>query len=103
MTINESIDTQAEIIRLHRMIVKIGNSDPLKLKYLEAELKYYEGMKGSTLDCIKNAKASEIAKLRCERARWKKSLCSEDHNERAFAADKIESINSAISLIQSFL
>lgn len=106
MKINESIDTQADYLRLRKLVEEYEkyNRDVLRLKYLQAELKFYDELeKGKAERCIQNARQSEIAKLRAEREDVELSLMSDCPRERAAAYDRIERINRAISLIQSFL
>ena len=106
MTINESINTQSEISHLRRLVKEIERTgrDQLKLKYFKAELKFYEEINDkSGATCVRNARLSEIEKLRADRETWEGALLSGCHKERELAYERIEAINSAISLISSFL
>lgn len=103
MTINELIDTSKEIRRLEELIKKLqeNGNDPLKIKYFQAELKFYKEMnnKGHK-ECVHNAREAEIARMEIEREDWEKGLLSECPRERALAQERIEAIETGISIIR---
>lgn len=103
MTINEIFNIEKEIDRLENLIKDLRETkrDGLKLKYFEAELRFYRELnnKGHR-QCVYNAREAEIARMEIEMDDWGKGLLSSCPRERSLAQERIEAIEAGIKCIR---